>query len=84
MAQYQGGTEFQPGGILRYVEDLKQGANAEIEPKDIFRSGLEAASKNRILVQYQGGIEFQPGGILRYVEDLKQGANAEIEPKDIF
>ena len=27
---------FQTGGILQYFEDLKQGANKEFGPKDIF------------------------------------------------
>ena len=34
--QDQGGVEFQTAGILRYVEDLGLGANADIGPKDIF------------------------------------------------
>mgnify|MGYP001819459866 CR=1 FL=1 len=36
LAQGQGGAEFQTGGILMYVEDLKRGPNAEIGSKDIF------------------------------------------------
>jgi hypothetical protein len=36
LAQDQGGTEFQPAGILKYVEELKQGANTGIEEKDFF------------------------------------------------
>jgi len=35
-AQGQGGTEFQPAGILKYVEDLKRGPNTEIGQKDFF------------------------------------------------
>ena len=31
-----GGDEFQPAGILWYVEDLKRGTNTEIGPKDFF------------------------------------------------
>jgi hypothetical protein len=27
LAQGQGGTEFQPAGILKYVEELKRGPN---------------------------------------------------------
>jgi hypothetical protein len=42
LVQGQGGAEFQPAGILKYVEDLKRGPNAEIGPKDIF----EIASNN--------------------------------------
>jgi hypothetical protein len=36
LAQDQGGTEFQPAGILKYVEDLKRGPNTEIGEKDFF------------------------------------------------
>ena len=36
LAQGQGGTEFQPAGILKYVEDLKRGPNTEIGQKDLF------------------------------------------------
>jgi hypothetical protein len=36
LVQGQGGPEFQPAGILKYVEDLKRGPNAEIGPIDIF------------------------------------------------
>ena len=36
LVQGQGGSEFQPGGILKYVEDLKRGTNAEIGLKTIF------------------------------------------------
>jgi hypothetical protein len=35
----RGGAEFQTGGILLYVEDLKQGTNKDIGPKDIFEMG---------------------------------------------
>ena len=41
LVQDQGGSELQPAGILKYVEDLKRGPNAEIGPKDFF----EIASK---------------------------------------
>ena len=41
LVQGQGGTKLQPAGILKYVEDLKRGPNAEIGPKDFF----EIASK---------------------------------------
>jgi hypothetical protein len=34
-----GGAEFQTGGILLYVEDLKRGTNKDIGPKDIFEMG---------------------------------------------
>ena len=40
--QSQGGSKFQPAGILTYVEDLKRGPNAGFGLKDIF----EMASKN--------------------------------------
>jgi len=36
LVQGQGGGEFQPAGILKYVEDLKRKPNADIGPKDIF------------------------------------------------
>jgi len=36
LVQVQGGAELQPAGILEYSEDLKQGPNAEIGPKDFF------------------------------------------------
>jgi hypothetical protein len=36
LVQDRGGAEFQTGGILLYVEDLKRGTNKDIEPKDIF------------------------------------------------
>jgi hypothetical protein len=42
LVQGCGGAEFQTGGILLYVEDLKRGTNRDIGPKDIF----EMASKN--------------------------------------
>ncbi len=32
----QGAAEDQPGGILKYVEDLKRGLNADIGQKDFF------------------------------------------------
>jgi hypothetical protein len=35
------GAEFQPAGILKYVEELERGPNTEIGPKDFF----EIASK---------------------------------------
>ncbi|MGD8521978.1 MAG: hypothetical protein PVF56_12605 [Desulfobacterales bacterium] len=44
MVQDRGGAEFQTGGILLYVEDLKRGTNPAEKggrPKDIF----EIASK---------------------------------------
>ena len=34
--QNRGGAVFQTGGILQYFEDLKQGTNKELGPKDIF------------------------------------------------
>jgi hypothetical protein len=36
LVQDQGGTELQPAGILKYVEDLKRGPNTEVGPKDFF------------------------------------------------
>jgi len=43
LVQSQGGLEFQPGGILKYFEDLKRELNTGFEPKDNF----EMASKKR-------------------------------------
>jgi hypothetical protein len=37
LAQGQGWTQFQPAGILKYVEDLKGEPNTEIEEKDFFK-----------------------------------------------
>ncbi len=36
LVQDHGGAEFQTGGILLYVEDLRRGSNKDIGPKDIF------------------------------------------------
>jgi len=36
LVQDRGGAEFETGGILLYVEDLKRGTNKDIGPKDIF------------------------------------------------
>ena len=36
LVQDRGGSKFQTGGILLYVEDLKRGSNKEVGPKDIF------------------------------------------------
>ena len=49
LVQGQGKAEFQPTGILKYVEDLKREPNADIGPKGIF----EIASKHFMLeIQY--------------------------------
>jgi hypothetical protein len=39
LVQDCGGAEFQTGGILLYVEDLKRGTNKDIGPKDIVEMG---------------------------------------------
>jgi hypothetical protein len=39
LVQDCGGAEFETGGILLYVEDLKRGTNKDIGPKDIFEMG---------------------------------------------
>jgi hypothetical protein len=39
LVQDRGGAEFQTGGILLYVEDLKRGTNKDIGPKDSFEMG---------------------------------------------
>jgi len=44
LAQDRGGAEFQTGGILLYVEDLKRGTNKDIGPKDIFGMGSKQIS----------------------------------------
>jgi hypothetical protein len=44
LVQDRGGAEFQTGGILLYVEDLKRGTNKDIEPKDIFEMGSKYRS----------------------------------------
>jgi hypothetical protein len=36
LVQGRGGAEVQPGGILKYSEELKRGPNKEIGPKDFF------------------------------------------------
>jgi hypothetical protein len=43
LAGQERGVEFQPPGILKYVEDLKRSSNAEFGPKDY----LEIASKKK-------------------------------------
>jgi rSAM/selenodomain-associated transferase 2/rSAM/selenodomain-associated transferase 1 len=47
LAQGQGRTEFQPAGILKYVEELKRGPNTEIGKKDFFEI---ASNPNRISI----------------------------------
>ena len=42
MVHDQGGAEFQPADILKYLGELKRGSKAEVGPKDIF----EIASRN--------------------------------------
>ena len=36
LVQDRDGFLFQAAGILKYVEDLKQGANKDVGPKDFF------------------------------------------------
>jgi hypothetical protein len=36
LLQDQAGAGFQPADMLKYFEDLNQGPNAEVGPKDIF------------------------------------------------
>ena len=47
----QGEAEDQPAGILKYVEDLIRGLNADIGRKDFF----EMASKNKFSAPYNIG-----------------------------
>ena len=49
MVQDQGGAEFQPAGILKYVEDLKRDTNTGIGPKDFFEMASIANSTDEIL-----------------------------------
>jgi hypothetical protein len=42
LVQDRGGAEFQTGGILLYVEDLRRGTNKDIGPKDIFEMASKA------------------------------------------
>jgi hypothetical protein len=37
-----GETETQPAGILKYVEDLRRGLNADIGRKDFFDLAIES------------------------------------------
>ena len=48
LVQVQGGAELQPAGILQYSEELKQGTNTEIGPKNFF----EIAYRHRTEVSY--------------------------------
>ena len=55
LVQDQGGSEFRPAGILKYVEDLKRDTNAEIEPKNFFE--MTSSLISRVLsakVPYSG------------------------------
>jgi hypothetical protein len=57
LVQDRGGAEFQTAGILLYVEDLKQGTNKDIGPKDIFEMASSLiASKPDIIKQYPHAI----------------------------
>jgi hypothetical protein len=54
LVQNQGGAEFQPAGILMYVEDLKRGPNIEFGPKDFFEiasNDLRELPNSIVLVQ---------------------------------
>jgi hypothetical protein len=43
LVQGCGGAEFQTGGILEYLEDLKRGTKEDIGPKDIFEIASSAS-----------------------------------------
>ena len=58
-AQDQGGAEFQPAGILEYVEDLGGGPNAEIGPEDISVIPSDLAS-----IIYTSGSTGKPKGVM--------------------
>jgi hypothetical protein len=46
LVQDRGGADFQTGGILLYIEDLKRGTNKDIGPKDIFKMASKYYGKN--------------------------------------
>ena len=54
LVQDRGGFLFQPAGILKYVEDLKRGANKDMGPKDFFEM---ACNKKRVYLPNKGFIE---------------------------
>jgi hypothetical protein len=43
LVQDQGGSGFQTGDILAYVEDLKPGSNKDIGPKGFFEMACKRA-----------------------------------------
>ena len=47
--KHRGGAEFQPADILKYFEDLNQGPNAEVGPKDIFEIASNYTPTHSIL-----------------------------------
>ena len=47
LAQGQGGSGIQPAGILKYVEDLKRGANAVIGLKNFFEMPSNHSLRSR-------------------------------------
>ena len=56
--QNRGGVFFQTGDILEYFEDLKQGANKDVGPKDNFEMGSKNFGPDRIAgfeVNFSGG-----------------------------
>ena len=63
LVQDRGGAEFQTGGILLYVEDLKRDTNKDIGPKDIFELGSRpypAQALRRILKTLpKGGNQYE-------------------------
>ncbi|MGD8524033.1 MAG: hypothetical protein PVF56_22980 [Desulfobacterales bacterium] len=63
MVQDRGGAEFQTGGILLYVEDLKRDTNKDIGPKDIFEMASSCFT-HRIsqAVDRSGQIFYRPTG----------------------
>jgi hypothetical protein len=69
LPQGQGGTEFQPAGILKYVEDLKRGPNTEIGEKDFFEIASSVHPERVDFGFRQGSNEFSTADIARYFED---------------
>lgn len=58
-AQDQGGAEFQPAGILEYVEDLEGGSNADIELEAVSLSISDLGS-----IIYTSGSTGRPKGVM--------------------
>jgi len=72
LAQGQGRAEFQPAGILKYVEDLKRGPNTEIGEKDFFEMASIKIPGSVIVKKNLDKTNNIPVAIMAFkVEDLK-------------